>query len=97
MGDFAVLIHLGESTARALRLAVLVGTPSFLGVGLVILAGAGHAASIRYLLPVSAGSFLYIATVNLLPEIQLECKVGRVMWQLIWLLAGAGVVCLATA
>ena len=88
MGDFAVLIHLGQTATRSLRLAVLAGLPSLAGVGLVMLAGAGGTGSLRYLLPVSAGSFLYIATVNLLPEIQLECSVKRVLWQLLWLILG---------
>jgi len=94
IGDFAVLIHLRQTSRRALQLAVLAGLPSLLGVLLVAAAGAGNTGSIAYLLPVSAGSFLYIATVNLLPEIQQECRVSRVLWQLLWLGIGAGTVVL---
>ena len=94
IGDFAVLIHLRQTSSRALQLAVLAGLPSLLGVALVMVVGAGHTGSIAYLLPVSAGSFLYIATVNLLPEIQQECRVSRVLWQLVWLGIGAGMVAL---
>jgi zinc and cadmium transporter len=92
IGDFAVLIHLRQSSRRALQLAVLAGVPSLLGVVLVMVAGANHSHGVAYLLPVSAGSFLYIATVNLLPEIQQECKIGRVLWQLAWLVIGAAIV-----
>jgi len=94
IGDFAVLIHLRQSSRRALQLAVLAGLPSLLGVVLVMLAGASSNGAVAYLLPVSAGSFLYIATVNLLPEIQQECRVVRVLWQLVWLGLGAGIVAL---
>jgi zinc and cadmium transporter len=94
IGDFAVLIHLRQSSRRALQLAALAGAPSLLGVALVLFAGANSTTAVAYLLPVSAGSFLYIATVNLLPEIQQECRVSRVLWQLLWLGIGAGIVTL---
>ncbi len=89
IGDFAVLIHLGQTSRRALQLALFAGLPSLLGVVLVMLVGAGQSHAVAYLLPISAGSFVYIATVNLLPEIQQECKIGRVLWQLAWLALGA--------
>ena len=92
IGDFAVLIHLRQSSRRALQLAMLAGLPSLLGVVIVVLAGAGHAGGVAYLLPVSAGSFLYIATVNLLPEIEQEWGLSSVLWQLAWLALGAGIV-----
>jgi len=94
IGDFAVLIHLRQTSRRALQLAALAGAPSLLGVALVLIAGANSTAAVAYLLPVSAGSFLYIATVNLLPEIQQECRVSRVLWQLLWLGIGAAIVTL---
>jgi zinc and cadmium transporter len=94
IGDFAVLIHLRQTSRRALQLAVLAGAPSLLGVVLVMVVGANHSGGVAYLLPVSAGSFLYIATVNLLPEIQQECRVSRVLSQLAWLAVGAGLVTL---
>ena len=97
IGDFAVLIHLRQTSRRALQLAALAGAPSILGVALVLIAGANSTTAVAYLLPVSAGSFLYIATVNLLPEIQQECRVSRVLWQLLWLGIGAGIVTLVVS
>ena len=92
IGDFAVLIHLRQTPRRALQLAGLAGVPSLLGVVLVWLAGAGHLGEVAYLLPVSAGSFLYIAMVNLLPEIQQDGRIVSVLWQITWLITGAGLV-----
>lgn len=92
IGDFAVLVHLRMKPGRALWLATLAGLPSLLGAGLVLALGVSHTGEVAYLLPVSAGSFLYIALVNLLPEIQEECRVGRVLPQILWLLAGAALV-----
>jgi zinc and cadmium transporter len=95
LGDFAVLVHLKLSPARALRLAALAGAPSFLGLAAVLYAGTMRTQNIALLLPVSAGSFLYIATVNLLPELQEECRWSRVTLQILCLVAGVGLVMLA--
>jgi zinc and cadmium transporter len=95
MGDFAVLVHLKLSPARALRLAALAGVPSFLGLAAVLYAGTMRTQNIALLLPVSAGSFLYIATANLLPELQEECRWSRVVLQILCLVAGVALVMLA--
>ena len=71
-GDFALLVHLGVPTRRALRLVVLAGAPAFAGVLVVALVGGSRAERVNWLIPISAASFLYIATVNLMPEIQAE-------------------------
>lgn len=72
MGDFTLFIHLKVPLPRALRLAVIAGAPSLLGVLFVALLGLRHAERIAWLLPVSAASFLYIASVNLIPELRQE-------------------------
>jgi len=95
MGDFAVLVHLKLSPARALRMAALAGAPSFLGLAAVLYAGTMRTQNIALLLPVSAGSFLYIATVNLLPELQEECRWSRVALQILCLVTGVALVMLA--
>jgi zinc and cadmium transporter len=92
MGDFALLVHLNLPLNRALRLAALAGLPSFLGLAAVLTAGLHWAAVIAWLLPISAGSFLYIATVNLLPELETECRLSRVLLQLTCLIAGVALV-----
>ncbi len=88
IGDFALLVHLQVPIRRALQFAVLAGVPALLGVMAVLLFGGRQADAIHWLLPVSAGSFLYIATVNLLPELQVECRGRRVALQLACLVGG---------
>jgi zinc and cadmium transporter len=92
MGDFALLVHLKVPLPKALRLTVLAGMPSFLGLAAVLIAGMRSSAVIAWLLPISAGSFLYIATVNLLPELARESRLSRVLLQIACLCAGAGLV-----
>ena len=82
MGDFALLVQLRVPLGRALRFAVLAGLPALLGAGVVLLLGAAEQHAVLWLLPISAGSFLYIALVNLLPELQVECRGWRVAAQL---------------
>jgi len=94
LGDFALFVHLRVSTKRAMQLAILVGVPSLLGVGLVTVIGASAAGATAWLLPISAGSFLYIAMANLMPELQHECKLRLVFTQILCVLAGAVLVLL---
>ena len=91
LGDVALLLHLKVRTGRAMQLAALIGAPSLLGVVLVLLA-ARSADAVVWLLPVSAASFLYIAMVNLMPELAGERNLGRVALQLACVFGGAALV-----
>lgn len=70
IGDFGVLLYAGFEKKKALALNVLVALTSVLGTfaGLYYLNTNQNA--LGYLLPVAAGSFLYISTSDLLPEIR---------------------------
>ena len=94
MGDFALLVQLRVPLAKALRFAVFAGAPALLGAGVVLLLGAAEQHAVLWLLPISAGSFLYIALVNLLPELQVECRGSRVAAQLGCVGLGVGLVML---
>jgi zinc and cadmium transporter len=96
MGDFALFVHLQVPMRDALRMAVLAGAPSLLGVGAVAWVGLRGAGRIEWLLPVSAGCFLYIAMVNLLPEIERERSVGRLAAQVGSLCVGVALVVMAS-
>jgi zinc and cadmium transporter len=90
VGDFALLVHLGYRPGRALKLAVLTSVGAFLGMGIVGVAGLARAGAAHWLLPVSAASFLYIAAVNLLPELRQEQGRAAIVVQM-GCLAGGGV------
>ena len=96
LGDIAVLLHLGLTPARAMRYAVLAGIPALLGAAAVLLLGQAGSSVFRWLLPVSAASFLYIAGVNLLPELQSTTRPRQILIQLLSLAAGVAVVLLVT-
>ncbi len=88
LGDVAVLLHFGLAASRALRYAVLVGVPALLGALVVLAVGAAHAGLFRWLVPISAGSFLYIAGVNLLPELEVPASPRATVLQLLCLCGG---------
>ena len=93
MGDYALLTHLHLSRRRALQLILLIALAALAGVLLVIAAGHTFAAT-GWLLPISAASFVYIALVNLMPELGTEQSLPNVCLQLLSMLAGAVLVAL---
>jgi zinc and cadmium transporter len=94
VGDFAVLLHAGYSATSALRMAVLPSLGALLGVALVAAFGASSGTAVYWLLPISAASFLYIACVNLLPELRHQHSRLAVALQMLCLFGGAALVAL---
>jgi zinc and cadmium transporter len=88
LGDFALLAHMGIARRRAAFLSIAAGGSSLLGWGIVIALGDRGSGNIAWLLPVSAGSFLYISLVDLLPELQTERRPKAVLGQIFCLAAG---------
>jgi zinc and cadmium transporter len=88
LGDFALLAHMGISRGRAAVLSIAAGGSSVLGWGIVAALGEHGANRVAWLLPISAGSFLYISLVDLLPELQTERRPKAVLGQILCLAAG---------
>ncbi|HEY5213113.1 MAG TPA: ZIP family metal transporter [Acidobacteriaceae bacterium] len=88
LGDFALLVHMGIARGRAALLAIGAGGSSLFGWGIVVAVGEHGLHRVAWLLPVSAGSFLYISLVDLLPELQSERRPKAVLWQILCLAAG---------
>jgi zinc and cadmium transporter len=89
LGDFALLLHMELKPRRAAMLAIGAGFSSLLGWGLVAVLGAAAPGWVAWLLPVSAGSFLYISLFDLLPEILSERRPARVLGQVVAFVFGA--------
>ena len=94
VGDFAVLLHLRYSASSALRMAVLPSLGALVGVAIVAAFGASGGTAVYWLLPISAASFLYIACVNLLPELRHQRTPRAILLQMLCLFAGAALVAL---
>lgn len=69
IGHFGILIHGGVPVRRALVLNFLSALSAFIGAFIVLLIGSQAAELSIYLLPITAGGFLYIAGSDLIPEL----------------------------
>lgn len=68
LGDFGILIHSGWTVRRAL-IVNFISSLTFLAGGLIVYFLA-RSINVSYLLPFAAGTFIYIAAVDLIPEIK---------------------------
>lgn len=88
LGDFAILIYSGYSRGRALFYNLLSALMALVGALLVITLSAQVTDIGMYLIPVTAGNFLYIAGADLIPELRKETKVKQAVLQFGCMLAG---------
>jgi zinc and cadmium transporter len=88
LGDFGILMHCGWRPARALLFNFLASLTFLLG-GLVAW-GITRELDVSYLLAVGAGSFLYIAAADLLPELARERHGGASLLHFLLFVGGIG-------
>jgi len=73
LGDFGILIHSGWKTSKAL-IFNFISSLTFLIGGLIVYF-ISKEINVSFLLPFAAGSFIYIAAVDLIPEIKSDTNV----------------------
>jgi zinc and cadmium transporter len=91
IGDFGVLVKAGYTVQRALFLNFLTALAAIAGgiVGFLLLA---YSETFIYVLtPFAAGSFLYIAATDLLPQLQTERVIKKSVASLLIFLLGIGI------
>jgi len=92
VGDFAVLLAAGMHWRRAFLLNWLVQLPPVVAAAASYLVGERVEGAVGWLLPIAAGSLLYIALADLVPSLHHRAR-GRAAWlQLALVAAGAGVI-----
>jgi len=88
IGDFAILIQSGCTKRKAMSLQLVTAIGAFAGCICGLLAeGLGTAAS-AWILPFTAGGFIYIATVSVIPELLEETKFTQSLKEIFALLVG---------
>ena len=97
VGDFAILLENGYSRSRALLLNTLSAAATLPGAVLAWLWLARAQALMPYVLAVSAASFIYIATADLIPGLHRKRSLGASVQQVLLLLAGIGTIALLQA
>lgn len=92
LGDFGVMIHSGWSVRKALWINLL-SSLTFL-VGALVAYFVSTSINISYLLPIAAGGFIYIAAVDLLPQVNKECEQKTKLSYFTWFVMGIGLLVL---
>jgi len=90
IGDFGVLIHGGFKKKKALLLNFVTALTAVLGTVIALIIGS-TANLTSFLLPFAIGSFIYIASSDLIPELHKETKPAKSFVQLMMLFVGIGI------
>ncbi len=69
VGDFAILLRAGYSRRRAFTLNILSAAGGLVGAVLMLLASQSVPNALPYVLSFAAGSFLYVAMADLIPDL----------------------------
>lgn len=88
IGNFGVLIHAGYSTTRALWYNFLSALAAVLGAVIALFLGGITEQFALWLLPLTAGGFIYIALSDLIPELHKDMRAGQGVIQVIAILVG---------
>jgi zinc and cadmium transporter len=91
IGDFGILIHAGYTIRKALFFNFLCALTAVLGAVLTLAIGLKSESVSAFLVPFTIGSFVYIATADLIPELKKETALKKSLLQLLFILLGAGV------
>ncbi len=93
IGNFGVLVYGGFSPRRALAVNFASGLVGLLGAGAALLLGEAVHGLADYLLPFTAGGFLYIAGSDLIPELNRRHSqsAAKSAWQLVMMALGVAI------
>jgi len=92
VGDFAILLDNGYTRTRALVLNTLSASATLPGAVLAYFFLAATREAVPYILSLSAASFIYIATADLIPSLHRQVTLGASLRQLVLLLVGIGTI-----
>ncbi len=91
IGDFGVLIHGGISRRRAIYYNFGVSLTAVAGTIIALTIGAQISVATPYLLSFAAGTFLYIAGSDLIPELHKEVELKKSIIQFLAFIAGIAI------
>jgi len=93
IGDFALLIKFGYSRKRAVLAQFITAFGAVMGTLAVLWFGNVDSFS-EYILPFTAGGFIYIATVDVIPELLLNTTVWQTIKEMIAISFGIAIMAL---
>jgi zinc and cadmium transporter len=96
LGDFGILIHSGMSARKAVAFNLLSASVAILGTAAALLVGSIAESAAAFLLPVTAGGFVYLAAADLIPELQHDRSLRALSVQTPLIAAGIAIMGLLT-
>merc|ERR1712218_612753 len=90
IGDFAILIQSGVPRNKAIALQALTAVGALTGCVVSLLLGGATEAAASLTLPFTAGGFIYIATVSVIPELQEGSSLKQTVMEVAAMLVGVG-------
>lgn len=94
IGDFGILVWSGFSKGKALLWNFISGCTAFIGGLIVYFLASRFEGILVYLMSISAGGFIYMASVDLIPHLHEEKEGRKSIIQFLCVLAGIGVILL---
>ncbi|MDA3802465.1 MAG: ZIP family metal transporter [Patescibacteria group bacterium] len=91
IADFGVLIYSGYSKKKAILLNFLTALTAILGAAFAIILGSNIDSFSTFIIPFTAGGFIYIATADLLPELKKEVGVKKSLYQFLTIIFGIAI------
>ncbi len=88
VGDFTVLLHSGYKVKKALWFNFLSALAAFLGLFIAFGLGSAGENFSKWILPIGAGGFIYIAVADLIPELHKTKNIKHSIFQIIALVVG---------
>ncbi len=88
IGDFGVLLHAGMKRSKALMFNFMSALTALVGVVISLLLAGSVDNYLMFLLPFTAGGFVYIAGSDLIPELHKESAPSKSLLQLLSLVLG---------
>lgn len=88
LGDFAILLYAGYSKFKALFYNFIAATTAIIGALVALIIGGREQGLIDFIIPFTAGGFIYIAASDLFPELKKECSLRESFFQLISIIIG---------
>lgn len=89
IGDFGVLLHAGYSKGKAIFYNFISALTAIAGVLVIMVMGSSSERAIGFLIPFAAGTFIYIAAADLVPELHKQRGTSTVL-EFIAILLGVG-------
>ncbi|OGZ43997.1 MAG: hypothetical protein A3J55_01025 [Candidatus Ryanbacteria bacterium RIFCSPHIGHO2_02_FULL_45_17b] len=89
IGDFGVLLHAGYSKGKAIFYNFISALTAIAGVLVIMVMGSSSERAIGFLIPFAAGTFIYIATADLVPELHKQRGSSTVL-EFVAILIGVG-------